>query len=368
MTMAFDTVRNQINATDINISLTATDYKEDEYSKFIATTKFDNIEDYVILRQAGFRISDSLLNQEYVDWVYYDSSEDEHYLQLIVLGNSQYNKYIKSLGLKYDEIKNKGILINSAIASRYDQEKDKVISKQMKVYNINKGDKITGKLDDSNQYDIEIGLVTDNMPLGLEYFTSGSGLIISDELFDKITTAKIMYIGYVSNNATKLQDEIDEYLKGIDYYLNNNEENVRMMNSLFTLIGIFLYGFIIVITLIGITNIFNTITTNMELRRQEFAMLKSVGMTTKEFNRMIRLESLFMGLKSLIFGIPIGIGLSYLIYHFLAEESGMSYELPIVAILFAIITVFILISIIMKYSINKINKQNTIETIRNENI
>ena len=140
------------------------------------------------------------------------------------------------------------------------------------------------------------------------------------------------------------------------------------MNSLFTLIGIFLYGFIIVITLIGITNIFNTITTNMELRRQEFAMLKSVGMTTKEFNRMIRLESLFMGLKSLIFGIPIGIGLSYLIYHFLAEESGMPYELPIVAILFAIITVFILISIIMKYSINKINKQNTIETIRNENI
>ena len=106
----------------------------------------------------------------------------------------------------------------------------------------------------------------------------------------------------------------------------------------------------------------------MELRRQEFAMLKSVGMTTKEFNRMIRLESLFMGLKSLIFGIPIGIGLSYLIYHFLVEESAMPYELPIVAILFAIITVFILISIIMKYSINKINKQNTIETIRNENI
>lgn len=368
MSMAFDTVRNQINATDINLSLTATDYKEDEYLKFIATTKFDNIEDYVVLRQAGFRISDSLFNQEYVDWVYYDSSEDEHYLPLIVLGNSQYNKYINTLGLKYNEIKNKGILINSTIASRYDQEKGKVISKQMEVYNINKGDKITGKLDNSNKYDIEIGLVTNDMPLGLEYFTSGSCLIISDELFDEITTGKIINIGYISSDATKLQDEIDEHLKGIDYYLNNSEENVRMMNNLFTLIGIFLYGFIIVITLIGITNIFNTITTNMELRRQEFAMLKSVGMTTKEFNRMIRLESLFMGLKSLIFGIPIGIGLSYLIYHFLAEEAGMPYKLPIVAVLLAIITVFILISIIMKYSINKINKQNTIETIRNENI
>ena len=140
------------------------------------------------------------------------------------------------------------------------------------------------------------------------------------------------------------------------------------MSNLFTLVGIFLYGFIIVISLIGITNIFNTITTNMELRKQEFAMLKSVGMTTKEFNRMIRLESLFMGVKSLFFGIPIGIALSYIIYHFLSEESGIPYKLPIVAIIISIAVVFILISLIMKYSMSKINKQNTIETIRNENI
>ena len=106
----------------------------------------------------------------------------------------------------------------------------------------------------------------------------------------------------------------------------------------------------------------------MQLRRQEFAMLKSVGMTTKEFNRMIRLESLFMGFKSLIIGIPIGILISYVIYHFLAKDEGIPYNLPIAAILLSIITVFILISIIMKYSLNKINKQNTIETIRNENI
>ena len=140
------------------------------------------------------------------------------------------------------------------------------------------------------------------------------------------------------------------------------------MNNLFKLIGIFLYGFIIVISLIGITNIFNTITTNMELRKQEFAMLKSVGMTNKEFKRMIRLESTFMGVKSLFFGVPIGIGLSYLIYHFLQEESGLPYKLPVVGIIIAIVAVFILISSLMRYSMNKINKQNTIETIRNEKI
>ncbi len=67
---------------------------------------------------------------------------------------------------------------------------------------------------------------------------------------------------------------------------------------MFMVIAIFLYGFIIVISLIGVTNIFNTITTNMELRQKEFANLKSIGMTKKEFNRMIRLESFLYGSKS----------------------------------------------------------------------
>jgi putative ABC transport system permease protein len=106
----------------------------------------------------------------------------------------------------------------------------------------------------------------------------------------------------------------------------------------------------------------------MELRKPEFAMLNSVGMTTKEFNRMIRLESLFMGVKSLLFSVPIGIGLSYLIYHAFDENQVLKFVLPIKAIIISAMAVFLLITLIMKYSMSKINKQNTIETIRNENI
>ncbi len=83
---------------------------------------------------------------------------------------------------------------------------------------------------------------------------------------------------------------------------------------------------------------------------------------------MIRLETMFMGVKSLLFGIPIGIVLSYIEYHYLVGNSGLKYRLPIFAIIISIIAVFLLIAMIMKYSMNKINKQNTIETIRNENI
>ena len=187
---------------------------------------------------------------------------------------------------------------------------------------------------------------------------------------DRPTSGKVYIDGkdIFKFNDDKLQDEFDSYLNGESYNIDNKEENVRIMNNLFTLIAIFLYGFIIVISLIGITNIFNTITTSMQLRRSEFATLKSIGMTTKEFSKMIRLESIFMTVKSLIVGIILGTGLSVLIYHYLASSDFSGYKLPIIPIIISIMAVYLLITLLMKYSLRKINKQNIIETIRKENI
>ena len=149
---------------------------------------------------------------------------------------------------------------------------------------------------------------------------------------------------------------------------NNFDEYARQMNSMILVISIFLYGFIAVISLIGITNIFNTITTNMALRSKEFAMLKSIGMTKKEFNRMIRLESVFYGVKSLFIGTIIGVFLSYLIHKSVSNSMEMSFLFPYKAIIISIIFVFLIVGLTMKYSISKINKENIIETIRKDNI
>ena len=148
------------------------------------------------------------------------------------------------------------------------------------------------------------------------------------------------------------------------YFISNVQETYNNGKHLLTLVGIFLYGFIIIIILIGVTNIVNTITTSMELRKQEFAILRSVGMTNKEFNRMIRLETLFIGIKSLFFGIPLGTALAFIIY----QAGNTAFEIPLKPILYSTVAVIVLIASIMKYSLIKIRKQNTIETIRNENI
>ena len=219
---------------------------------------------------------------------------------------------------------------------------------------------------------MDIACITDKKPLGLKTQVE-SMLIVSDEVFDTYFKGSSydysLDLYFRSSDPNKLQDDIDKLLTGYDdYYMTNVYEEAQMMRDMYTLIGIFLYGIIIVISLIGVTNIFNTITTNMELRKQEFAMLKSVGMTSKEFNRMIRLESVFMGTKSLLIGIPIGVALSYVIYYYFTMDMGMKYIIPVVPVVIAVAAVFLLITCIMKYSISKINKQNIIETIRNENI
>ena len=367
MSIAFDSIERELNISDYNLSLTATDYNEEEYQKLIATTSLDNILNYTILRESELKFSNTYYNQEYIDWINLDlNSTINSYISIISIGDYQYKKFIESLGLDYNSIKDKAILLDYSSVSRYNEKDNKFESKYLHVYKFKDHDMISGTLTDNSNFNIEIFKVTENKPFGLK--NVNNALLISDDLFNKIYSSKVINIYYDSSNANKLQDDIDEALTGVDYAVNNIEESVNMMNNLFTLIGIFLYGFIIVISLIGITNIFNTITTNMELRRQEFAMLKSIGMTKKEFSRMISLESIFMGIKSLVFGIPIGLILSYLIHHYLTLDSGLPYKMPVIAILIAVITVFILIFIIMKYSMNKINKQNTIETIRNENI
>ena len=368
MKLVFQQVEHELEISDFNISLSTTVTNNESYNKFIETTKLDNIEDYTIFRSSKISFTGNHYNKEYAKFLNLAIDENNPtYLSIISIGEEQFKKYVDSLGLDYNEFRNKAILVDKEYISNYNKN-NKLTTKYMRVFNFNKGDIIDATITDKNKaIKIEIGATSDVKPFGLKGVDIDC-LIISDEMFDANFKSKPLAIYYKSNDANKLQDDLDEFLKGEYYNINNVDENVKIMGNLFTLVGIFLYGFIIVISLIGITNIFNTITTNMELRKQEFAMLKSVGMTTKEFNRMIRLESLFMGIKSLFFGVPIGIALSYIIYHFLSKESGIPYKLPIEAILIAIAVVFILISLIMKYSMSKINKQNTIETIRNENI
>ncbi len=151
-------------------------------------------------------------------------------------------------------------------------------------------------------------------------------------------------------------------------YLNNHAANAEYERNIVTIIKVFAYGFIVLISLIAAANVFNTISTNISLRRREFAMLKSVGMSKKGFNRMMNFECLLYGAKALLYGIPVSIGVSLLIWVALQNGLETGFTLPWSAIGISVLSVFAVVFISMLYSMSKIKKENPIDALKNENL
>ena len=337
---------------------------EDSYKEI---AKFSGVEEYSIVRLSNFYVDTNTIKGN-EDFRTGDESSQIP-ISIIALGDEEYRRYVNELGLNYNDAKDKAILIDDYTQYVVDEEnKGKYIMKR--VYTYEKGDTILGSFEDEGVKDtyLEIAAIGTTRPMGLENITSSYGyLVISDDFYNrnvKDTYAQELYIK--CDDSNKLEGQIRQEYDDLIVY--NLDEQMQQEQSVYLVIQIFLYGFITVISLIGITNIFNTITTNMNLRSREFAMLKSIGMTNKEFNKMIRLESILYGLKSLLIGIPIGIILSYLVYKAVSGGIEMEFILPINSIIISIIVVMLLIIFIMRYSLSKINKQNIIETIRKDNI
>lgn len=186
-----------------------------------------------------------------------------------------------------------------------------------------------------------------------------------DDLFSKKTIIKAV------NN-----DKYDEYMKNLennnnlqDFIYQNFTTETKQYKNLVFIIKLLVYGFITLVTLIGITSVFNTINTSISLRRKEFAVLRSVGLTPNGFKRMLLFESLFFGVKSLIYALPVSVGIIYLIGTSIEDVVSLDHLLlPWDNILFAVIGVFIIIFISMTYATNKIKDENILDAIRQENI
>ena len=234
--------------------------------------------------------------------------------------------------------------------------------------------------------DVTIAGVTDKVPTCYNGYGNTSLLFMNQKGFESLWAdgksgnefkpGNATYSAYVvAENADEYQDTFEKETEGnteysqISFYVSNLDKEMRDEKSLFTLLGVFAYGLIVVIALIGITNIINTLSTGMELRSREFATLRSIGMTDKQFAGMVRLESVFISVKALVIGVPLGILISYLLCVMMNRmDDAIIYEPPYKAIILCIVVVIMLIYAIMKLSMTKLRHNNIIETIKNENL
>lgn len=343
--------------------------KTSEINQLLEIAKNDTVKKYSINRDLVAEVAGRELRNHYTSEKknadeslgMINSNDEKDYANLVAVGKDEYMRFLSKNGLKYDDVKDK-VILNDSAKTYIDSKK---AYSMYRIYDYKKGDHISASIDGKST-DLEIAAIVDSVPMG-PYYSNGM-FIVSDEFFDKYKSKEDMSVSLYMDSSNP--NELEEIVRksNIGSYVENIETIAKEQNAMMLAISIFLYGFIAVISLIGVTNIFNTITTNMELRQKEFANLKSIGMTKKEFNRMIRLESVLYGSKALVIGIPIGVGLSYLLFKAFGISYEMTYELPFKAIGISIVVVAILIWVIMRFSLKKINKQNIIETIRKDNI
>ena len=234
--------------------------------------------------------------------------------------------------------------------------------------------------------DVTIAGVTDKVPIGYKGYSNTTLMFMNQKGFEslwadgksgnELNPGYASYSAYVvAENADDYQDTFEKETEGnpeysqMNFYVSNLDKAMHDEKSLFTLLGVFAYGLIVVIALIGITNIINTLSTGMELRSREFATLRSIGMTDKQFAGMVRLESVFISVKALVIGVPLGILISYLLCVMMNRmDDAIMYVPPYKAIILCIVVVIMLIYAIMKLSMTKLRHNNIIETIKNENL
>jgi len=351
---------------DLGYDISVYDGTVENYNEII---KLDNVEEYSYSYMTEGSVDINKYGSEFGKRIAKDS-EETNSITIVLINNDYFKKFIEHLGIQSTNYKDIAILEDDA----YEYIDEKTVFEN--YYSLKTGDSIDITLTNGEKRTVKISKKTDERPMGYKnVYSNGGYLFVSEDFIQDKSDEKSFHMGSLvikSQNPDELENEINNLKKTNNLYsklyINNISKYVEENKKIILLISIFLYGFIAVITLIGVTNIFNTITTNMILRSKEFANLKSVGMTTKEFNRMIRLESILYGLKSLLIGIPLGLIGSYCIYNGIAKGLDFGYILPLKSIIIAIIFVFIIVGLTMKYSLNKINKQNIIETIREDNI
>lgn len=342
-------------------------YKDNDYNLIVnlnsdgvynemITDKIVNIpliREYAVIKQGNFAIKNPRFSE--YSRSYYGDNYDVYGLTVESLSLEEYMRYTKKLGIK-GNTEDKAILVDKK--GTFDYKKGDVI----------KGDSFNEY--GSSELSIEIAMVSNIDPLGVKASYNDVKLVVSEKSIDRYNPGDDIVLYIKTDKSEMVYEKIELLVKKHEgVYVENKDREYRTSKILIRLIRIFLYGIMIMISVVGLTNIFNTVSTSISLRMREYAIFKSIGMDSKQFNKMVRLESLFYLGYSLILGIFLGICLSYFAYFVLTRRvEEVSYVFPYKGIIYSVLIVSGLIFMIMRYSLRMIDKNSLMSVIRQDNI
>lgn len=388
----FDSIYKTVDY-DYEIRLNKTEKTEELYKKI---SNIEKIEDIIKYKYIGktIEVPVNKLNEKLKNTInenrkkYEQKPLDENgtynlSAYIYCFDEKTYKDYLKQVGineLKQDEF----ILVNYAnLLQEYKIETE--------ILNYKNGDEIkvtrykyeydeygdeTNKTEDGS-FKMKFAKITQKLPFGVEgsSFIGNAIFITSNENFERVNKDDMELeetVRIKTKDVSLLEEQIgmlkEKYTnEGLENSLNIKEQ-IEQMKNLKLIIQIFLYGFIFLISAIGVSNVFNTISTNITLRRREFANLKSIGMTNKQFKQMLDLECIFYGSKALLYGLPLGILVCYLLNNAFSDMIEFMFKIPWKSITICVVAIYLVVYVTMVYASRKVKKENIIDVIRDDNI
>lgn len=284
-------------------------------------------------------------------------------------GNKVFNDNISGCVIKGNErqmVENEEYAEDMGIKDMTDEE----IEEFLKLWNADmRSYTITGMVDyDENNYVCNL-----NPPRTISAYAPYSSYlafhVITEEDIENDDCGIVLF-GAVTDEHERITEEINLYFDSHPEYAEDagafdEKEYPEKMAQMVKTLKMFTYGFILLISIITLANIINTITTSINLRKREFAMVKSIGLDPKGFKKMISLESLFYGIEALFVSAPISVGINMFINKKL-EDGRIPFEIDLLMYAVVIVAVFLFVGGTMLYSINKAKNDNIIESLKSD--
>jgi putative ABC transport system permease protein len=219
---------------------------------------------------------------------------------------------------------------------------------------------------------VKVLAVLEDDPFTFRGNEAGLKIIASKATAEKLASSNINPVGLnIRLKDTKLENEAKKDIENII----RGSNNIRLMNiidqnrstrGVILMVKILLYGFVVVVSLIGGVNIINTLTTNIILRRREFASLKSIGLTQKGLRKMITLEGILYGIMGSVYGAALGSLISYILYMGVNDVRELSFKFPWDSIAAAAAGAMLIGYISVLAPIRRMKKDNLIEAVRED--
>ncbi|KWX81498.1 cell division protein FtsX, partial [Paenibacillus riograndensis] len=349
---------------DIEVSYSNGERIDDRLIQSIIS--LDGIKEYNVIHELSKNawvdeafIADELQEKVKKDKSLLQNGKYPYEIKIHALNDSGLQAYAKAVGADYEQLTDldhPAAIVMDTIHYK-DMDTGKYVRTKAMYTNVGQSIELmnfyNGRKAEINK--VFVAALTAQAPMGMNAIgIGGLNIIVSERVMNRLADDEDIasvqtYLHLKSMEPLKTQQEIEE-MHETNLNVYNSYQSRKSEEQQILLMSVFSYGFIVLISAISIANIFNTVSTGISLRKREFAMLKSVGMTPKGFAKMMNYESIFYGVKSLLFGLPVSFVVMYLIYRAFANKFSYGFTFPWMSILLVIVAVFVIVGSAIVYS------------------